>query len=72
MFSAHTYIDMFQNTKRTLTDKVITDKEINKVAHNFIDAQTVFAKMLAKNSEDMTKYFVEAQTALWFPKSNKP
>lgn len=71
MFSTHTYIDMFQNTKRTLTNKTIADKDLNKIAHNFIDAQTVYAKMLAKNSEDMIKYFVETQTALWFSKSNK-
>ena len=50
---------MFQTMKRTLTDKIIVDENLNKIAHNFINAQTVFAKMLAKNTEDMTKYYID-------------
>lgn len=69
MYTIDTSIDMFQNMKRTLTDKIIVDQNLNKIAHNFINAQTVFAKMLAKNTEDMTRYFVEAQTATWFPRA---
>lgn len=69
MYTINTAIDVFQNMKRTLTDKIIVDKTLNSIAHNFIDAQTVFAKMLAKNTEDMTKYFVETQTNLLFPRT---
>lgn len=69
MYTINNAIDVFQNMKRTLTDKIIVDKTLNSIAHNFIDAQTVFAKMLAKNTEDMTKYFVETQTNLLFPRT---
>jgi hypothetical protein len=74
MFSAHTFIDMLQNSKRTLTNKLIKDETLNKAAHNFIDAQTTFAKMLAKNTEDISKHFFDTQTSSLFPdtKSKKP
>lgn len=68
MYTINSSIDMFQTMKRTLTDKIIVDENLNKIAHNFINAQTVFAKMLAKNTEDMTKYYIDTQTAIWFPK----
>ncbi len=69
MFTVDTYIDTFQHTKKQLTKQVITDPVLYKAAINFIDSQTDFAKMLAKNTEVMTKYFIEAQTSMWFPKA---
>ena len=44
MFSIDTYIDAFQHTKKVATNAVITDTELNKAAHRFIDAQTALAK----------------------------
>jgi hypothetical protein len=61
------HIEAFQTTKRGLTDKVITDPTLNKAAHDFIDAQTVFAKMLAKNLTDLTKYSVDSYATKLFP-----
>ena len=61
------HIDAFQTTKRGLTDKVITDPTLNKAAHDFINAQTVFAKMLAKNFTDLTKYSVDSYSRKLFP-----
>ena len=67
MFSINSYIDAFQLTKKTLTNKIITDEKLNKLAHNFIDSQTAFAKMLTNNTEEVTKLFIEAQSKVWFP-----
>jgi hypothetical protein len=71
MFSLENYVDTFQQTKKIVTDKVITDTVLNKAAHSFINAQTVFAKMLVSNMQDLAKYSVDSQASLWFPKSSK-
>jgi hypothetical protein len=62
MFTPDFYIELFQSSKRHLTNKIITDKRVNKVANDFIDAQTVFAKMLAKNTIEMMSYTVDSMS----------
>ena len=59
----HSYIDMFQSTKRTLTNAIIVDKELNKLANRFIDSQTQFAKMLVDNTIDATRYSIDTLTS---------
>ena len=61
------HIDAFQTTKRGITDKVITDPTLNKAAHEYINAQTAFAKMLAKNFTDLAKYSVDSYASKLFP-----
>ena len=61
------HIEAFQTTKRGLTDKVITDPTLNKAAHEYINAQTAFAKMLAKNFTDLAKYSVDSYASKVFP-----
>lgn len=61
------HIEAFQTTKRGLTDKVITDPTLNKAAHQYIDAQTTFAKMLAKNFTDLAKYSMDSYASKAFP-----
>ena len=61
------HIDAFQTTKRGLTDKVITDPTLNKAAHDFINAQTVFGKMLTKNFTDLAKYSMDSYATKLFP-----
>jgi hypothetical protein len=61
------HIEAFQTTKRGLTDKVITDLTLNKAAHEYINAQTAFAKMLAKNFTDLAKYSVDSYASKVFP-----
>lgn len=61
-------IDTVQGVKKGFTDKVITDKTLNKAAHDYINAQTAFAKMLAHNFVDIAKYSADSITATWFPK----
>ncbi len=68
-FTLEAHIDAFQTTKRGLTDKIITDPTLNKAAHDFINAQTVFAKMLAKNFADLAKYSVDSYANKAFPQS---
>lgn len=60
MFSLDFYIDSFQSTKRTITNQIFTDPKLNKAANSFIDAQTQFAKMMARNTVDMLKYSADA------------
>jgi hypothetical protein len=71
MFTPDFYIDSFQSTKRMLTNKVITDPTLNKAAHNYIDAQTAFAKMLTANAVDMAKYSVDSVSKVLFPKKEE-
>lgn len=65
------FIDTLQGAKRNLTDKTITDPVLNKAAHDFMNAQVVWAKMMSSNTLTITNYFVESQTRFWFPKENK-
>ena len=60
-------IDMFQQLKKNLTDRIIQDPILNKTAHNFINSQTQFAKMLVNNFTDISKYYVDSQTKVLFP-----
>ncbi len=65
------YIDMFQNTKKTVINNIIVDQTLNKAAHEFVDTQTAFAKRMIKNGQDVSKYFMDTQVANWFPKGAK-
>lgn len=49
-------MNYFQSAKKSLTDKIIKDPELNEMAHKYIDAQTQFASMLLENTECMLKY----------------
>jgi len=64
------YIDSFQNLKRSLTNKVITDETLNKAAHSFIDAQTAWAKMVAENSIDLTKHYFDQIAKVTYTKKD--
>lgn len=50
------FMNYIQSAKKTMTNKVIKDPELNEMAHKYIDAQTQFANMLFDNSECMMKY----------------
>ena len=62
MFTPDFYIEMFQTSKRMATNQVFKDERLNKVANDFIDAQTVFAKMMAKNTIEMLSYTVDSMS----------
>ena len=68
MFTPITIIDTIQDTKRALTNQFIKDSTLNKVANEYITAQTTFAKMLANNAIDLTKYSVECFSKQLFPR----
>lgn len=67
MFTPDFYIEMFQSSKRTATNQVFKDERLNKVANDFIDAQTVFAKMMAKNTIEMLAYSVDSVSKIMYP-----
>lgn len=50
------FINYFQGAKKSMTDRIIQDKELNKMAHKYIEAQTQFASMLVDNTEGIMKY----------------
>ena len=60
MFTPEFYIDLIQSSKRMATNQIYKDERLNKVANDFIDAQTVFAKMLAKNTIEMLSYTADS------------
>lgn len=66
--STDLFIDTIQTIKRNLTDELITDKVLNQAAHDFMSAQTTWAKMVSKNTMEISKHYIESQTKLWFPK----
>jgi hypothetical protein len=66
-FTPDFYIDTLQTTKKNITNKIITDKTLNKAANDYIDAQTAFAKMLSKNATDIAKYSVDSLGDKFFP-----
>lgn len=68
MFTPHQVIDTIQNTKRLATDTFIKDPVLNKAANDFIDAQTAFAKVLANNTIEMTKYALGQFTSAVYAK----
>lgn len=68
MFTPEFFIDVVQNTKRAVTNKVITDPTLNKAALNYIDSQTQFAKMLTQNAVNIAKYSLDSMSDSWFPK----
>jgi len=67
MFTPDFYIEMFQSSKRVATNQIFKDERLNKVANDFIDAQTVFAKMLAKNTIEMLSYSVDSVSKVMYP-----
>lgn len=50
------FINYVQSTKKSMTDRIIKDPELNEMAHKYIEAQTQFANMLLDNTESMMKY----------------
>ncbi len=71
MFTPEFYIDLFQDGKRQLTNKVIKDDVLNKAANDYITAQTAFAKMLTNNTIEMTKHSVDSISKVFFSKKEE-
>lgn len=71
MFTPDFYIELLQSSKRMATNQIFKDERMNKVANNFIDAQTVFAKMLAKNTIEMLSYAADSMSKTIYPHSEE-
>jgi hypothetical protein len=70
-YSSNFYIDALQQTKSVLTDKVITDPTLNKVAHTFIDAQIKFAKMITDSMATISNYGIASVYQTSTPKKTE-
>jgi len=60
------FIDVLQNTKKNISNEIFTDKTLSKIASDFIDAQTTFAKSMVKINTTLAKHAIESVS----PKSN--
>ncbi len=47
------WVDTIQNAKKTWVDTWVKDEEMSKPLYNFIEAQTSFAKVAMKSSNDL-------------------
>ena len=47
---ANSFIDTFQGVKTQFLNTVVTDKKVREPLQSFVDAQTTFAKEMAKIS----------------------
>jgi len=70
MFTPDFYIDLFQASKRQLTNQVYKDETLNKACNAFIDAQTAFAKMMVKNYIDLSAHSADAMGKVFFPQND--
>ena len=68
MFTPEFYIDLLVTSKKIVTNEIYKDPVLNKACHAFIDAQSVFAKMLAKNTIDISAHSVDSISKVFFPK----
>jgi len=66
------FLDTLCGVKKFMTDKIVTDQIMNKAAHNFIDAQRAFAKMMLDNHYIVSKHSMDTMSAFWFPKRSEP
>jgi hypothetical protein len=64
------FIDAMQGVKRDLANRIITDPKLNQAAHNYINSQTDFAKMLVSNAVNLGKYSMDCITERYFPKKD--
>jgi hypothetical protein len=64
------FIDAIQGVKRDLTNRMITDPKMNRAAHNYINSQTEFAKMLVSNTVELGKYSMDCISEKYFPKKD--
>jgi hypothetical protein len=64
------FIDSLQGVKRDLTNRMITDPKMNRAAHNYINSQTEFAKMLVSNTVELGKYSMDCISERYFPKKD--
>jgi uncharacterized protein YueI len=60
MFShVNTFIDTIQGAKTSTINNLITDKKMREPFQSFIDAQTAFAKEMAKISQSFYEHSVQ-------------
>ena len=71
MFTPHFFIDTLQSTKKTVFNSIVKDQQLQQIATNYVDAQTVFAKMLVDNTISVATHSFDSLKNYWFPKDSK-
>ena len=67
MFATDTFIDTVQGAKKYFVNTFITDKEIQKPLHAYVDTQTAFVKQVVQTNKDLATQALAA-----FEKFAKP
>jgi hypothetical protein len=68
MFTPEYFIDAVQNTKRQIVDTFVQDERIKKSLQAYIDAQTIFVKVAAKNAVEFAQLTIENAIKPDYPK----
>jgi hypothetical protein len=50
MFAVNTFIDTVQGAKKQFVNTFVTDKEMQKPLHAFVDTQTAFVKQIVETN----------------------
>lgn len=59
----NTAIDSFQSVKTTFVDTFVTNEQLKKPLHTFIEAQTKYAKSVASSAADFFETVKASATA---------
>ena len=51
MFAVNTFIDTVQGAKKYFVNTFVTDKELQKPLHAFVDTQTAFVKQIVETNK---------------------
>jgi hypothetical protein len=71
MISPNFFIDTFQNAKKTAFKQIVKDPNLQRVADQYIDTQTEFAKMLVTNTIDIAKFSFDKAASCAFAKKEQ-
>ena len=70
MFTPIIFVETLQNAKKAATNALIKDQTFNKAAHDFIDAQTEFAKSVFSIATAISNELVGKQASFFYPKKS--
>jgi hypothetical protein len=56
MYYLHVFIDTLQKTKKDTFAKLVSDKDLQHIANNYVDAQTKFAKTMIDGAWDLLEH----------------
>lgn len=69
MFAANYIIDAVQTAKLDLFRKIVSDPQLQKLAEDYIKAQSNFAKAAVTTTFDLAQYSFEKMSKPYFPEN---